>query len=218
MPPLDRDMVSVLDMPQPYFDDIQPSRLRAFQDLMAAASAGSAGVFWLTRPCQLGQCTDPRWGQVQGAARVIRSELALDLATCEVEKLEDDNNSCLIIERVLAKFLRRRSERPLGIDYEYAITQQGRVCIPRVYPVNVNSELRARADAAALAHAAASPSRLGIEKIGRMNTLRWFLHEPETLGDDDLLIEPKAVGMNFFVSPTEGRAFASLMPPLMLST
>lgn len=218
MPPLDRDMVSVLDMPQPYFDDIQPSRLRAFQDLMAAASAGSAGVFWLTRPCQLGQCADPRWGQVQGAARVIRSELALDLATCEVEKLEDDNNSCLIIERVLAKFLRRRSERPLGIDYEYAITQQGRVCIPRVYPVNVNSELRARADAAALAHAAASPSRLGIEKIGRMNTLRWFLHEPETLGDDDLLIEPKAVGMNFFVSPTEGRAFASLMPPLMLST
>ncbi|SPJ72405.1 related to polyketide synthase [Fusarium torulosum] len=206
------DLVCVMDMSstrRPLLDDISPSRLRSFQDLMSAASSSStgAGILWLTRPSQLeteGElCSDPRWGLIQGAARVIRSELALDLATCEVETI--DEQTLPVVEGVLAKFMRRRESRDdsIGAEYEFAISRDGKVYIPRIYPFHLGDELKNVAAAALTAAAAddgaVQSSRLEIEKPGRLNTLRWVTQPSSTLtlAEDELLIEPKAVGMNF---------------------
>lgn len=203
------DLVCVMDMStrRPVLDDISPSRLRSFQDLMSAASSSStgAGILWLTRPSQLEReselCSDPRCGLIQGAARVIRSELALDLATCELESV--DEQTLPIVEGVLAKFMRRRGRRggeSIGPEYEFAISRDGKVYIPRIYPFHLGNELKNVAAAALDAdNDAISSSRLEIEKPGRLNTLRWVTQASSTLtlAEDELLVEPKAVGMNF---------------------
>lgn len=216
--PVAKDMISVLDLPEAFLDDISSVRLQAFQKLMGAASSAGAGVLWLTRPTQLdGQCADPRWAQIQGAARVLRAELTLDFATCEIGNLDgsDGSNSrkeyLAATERVLSKFLRRRSAGDgsgvLDPEYEYAIDTRGKVHVSRIYPFHVGAELadveavEARSKAESVGGVVSS--RLDIEKPGRLSTLRWITQAVEDLGDDELLVEPKAVGMNFKVRHME---------------
>ncbi|KAH7021375.1 KR domain-containing protein [Microdochium trichocladiopsis] len=195
--PVEKDIVSVLDLAEPFLDEISPARLKAFQDLMRGVSRSGTGILWLTRPSQLeGQCSDPRWAQIQGAARTIRAELVLDLATCEVETL--DENLCPIVERVLGKFMRRRNterDERLDPEFEYAIGLHGSVSVPRIYPFNIADELRAATASLPLAETASS--RLEIDKPGRLSTLHWVSLDTGSPGDDELLIEPRAVGINF---------------------
>ncbi|KXJ86841.1 KR domain-containing protein [Microdochium bolleyi] len=212
--PVDRDIISVLDLPRPFLDDIDSSAYQAFKNLMMTVSSSHAGIFWLTRPTQL-RSSDPRWSQIQGVSRVLRSELALDLATCEVDTLDDD--TCPVVERVFAKFMRRRSDDQEGMDpdYEYVIDQHGEVLIPRIYPFRLSGELESieyttpissldpstsssASSSSSVSSRAVRPSaRLEIAKPGRLSSLRWVAHDVGDLSDDELLVEPKAVGMNF---------------------
>lgn len=75
------DVIALLDEDEPFFETVSGESYEALQNFLKAL--GNAGVLWITRPCQM-SCPDPRYAQVIGAARTIRSELLVDFATCEL--------------------------------------------------------------------------------------------------------------------------------------
>ncbi|KAK1855639.1 polyketide synthase [Colletotrichum chrysophilum] len=197
------EIIATLDMEAPFFENISAPALSSFQDLIAAASKSHTGIFWLTRSSQL-RCSDPRWAQTIGTTRSIRSELSLDLETCEV----DGVSSLSTIAKVFAKFQRHRNNSKYQPEYEYSIHNDV-VQIPRVYPINVSEELQLMSqkkggkgdkddegpDKPDINDR--SDCDLLIAKYGRLSTLSWVPRYKRELVDDEVIIDAKAAGMNF---------------------
>ncbi|KAI8177403.1 Highly reducing polyketide synthase FUM1 [Colletotrichum sp. SAR 10_75] len=195
-----REIIATLDMEAPFFENISASALSSFQDLIAAASKSQTGIFWLTRSSQL-RCSDPRWAQTIGTTRSIRSELSLDLATCEV----DDLSSVSTTAKVFTKFQRHRRNSQCQPEYEYSIHNNA-VQIPRVYPINVGEELQRmpqeegdKGDEGPYKPDINNRSDcdLLIGKYGRLSTLSWVSRYKRELVDDEVIVDAKAAGMNF---------------------
>ncbi|KAL2875906.1 hypothetical protein SGCOL_008902 [Colletotrichum sp. CLE4] len=188
LPSESSDFISVLDLETPFFDGISPETFDKFRGLVTEASSRQARVFWLTRSSQL-KCSDPRWGQTIGAARSIRNELSLDFATCEVDQITSASLSA--ISRVFDKFQRSDHNARSSLEYEYSILD-GTIQTSRLHPINVNDELEAcGSDPIELVH------DLRIGRYGRLNTLDWYPKARQPLRGDEVLVEAKAVGMNF---------------------
>ncbi|KAL0930356.1 polyketide synthase [Colletotrichum truncatum] len=223
LPPASADILAILDVDVPYFENINPKDFNDFKALVTEASNSDTGIFWLTRPSQM-RCADPRWAQTIGTIRSIRSELSLDFVTCEV----DDKTSLSIVVQAFQKFQRQRQERERRPEYEYSI-QSNIVHIPRVYPVSINDELREKGQQKVNAGEATNGGEnhpsvrsgtdskkrnlentdasnnkgintfydLQIEKLGRLNTLVWTPRRARRLVNDEVVVEAKAGGMNF---------------------
>ncbi|KAH6869068.1 KR domain-containing protein [Thelonectria olida] len=186
--PVDKDIISVIDLETSFFDSLNSSDYAAFQDLITRLAESPSGMLWLTRNSQV-KCSDPRWGQVIGAFRVIRGELGVDLATCEIDKLDDVSLDCAI--KVFTKFQARMSGDTMRPEYEYAAVD-GQVNIPRVYPVVVNDEL-----AGSHQNLSDVSYDLAIGKIGHLDSLHWAPNAKRELIGDEVELEAKAVGVNF---------------------
>ncbi|GKT61721.1 polyketide synthase [Colletotrichum tofieldiae] len=188
LPPTMKEVIAVVDLKTPFFQNISAENFAIFRSIVTEASNQQAGIFWLTRSSQIA-CSDPRWGETIGAARSIRSELSLDFATCEIAQI--DSASFLAISNVFQKFQKRHCDNSLSPDYEYSIVD-GTVNVSRLYPVSVNDELHTRKlGTNEIYH------HLQIGKYGRLSTLDWAPREPQVLQGDDVVVEAKAVGMNF---------------------
>ncbi|KAB2570584.1 Hybrid PKS-NRPS synthetase lepA [Lasiodiplodia theobromae] len=191
-----RDVLAILDLAAPFFADIAAPALAAFQAYLAALgiAAGSPGVLWVTRPAQAG-CRDARYGQSIGVARTVRSELSLAFGTLEVaaDGVDDEDGA---IVRVFEHFAAARraaaaaANAVLDPDYEYAFFG-GRVHVSRFRWVGVADRLCAAVQNA--------PKKLDIGRMGQLRTLQWVedKREEESLGEDEVEVEPRAVGMNF---------------------
>jgi len=186
--PADRDILSVIDIHQPFFYNITPVKLHALQAFLS--KVGNSGIFWLTRSSQV-HCHDPRFAQTIGAIRAIRSELLIDFATCEIDDIDNSNE---IILRVFRKFLDRSLKDSLSPEYEYVISK-GVANIGRFYPFVMKDEL-IRLDRAEKQNPVLD---LTIGKYGRLRTLEWTAQSARALIDDEVEIDVAAVGMNFKV-------------------
>ena len=202
--PLDSDLISVVDIPMPFFENIGSPSYEDFHRLMSQLSDSErgTGILWLTRSSQL-SCPDPRWAQIIGAARTIRGEMEVDIATCELDE------PCLqawpMVSRIFEKFQQRRDGDSLLPDYEYAISN-GVVYIPRAMPVIVSEEL-ARTNPGG--HDSKEIARdLRIDSYGRLSTLAWTPRSHQNLQGGEVVVETKAVGMNFRVSPFPSRSWS----------
>ncbi|OHW98789.1 polyketide synthase [Colletotrichum incanum] len=188
LPPIMKEIIAVVDLKTPFFENIGAEKFTIFRSIITEASNQRAGIFWLTGSSQIG-CSDPRWGETIGAARSIRSELSLDFATCEVAQI--DSASLLAMSKIFQKFQQRHSDNSMSPDYEYSIVD-GTVYVSRLYPVSVNDELHTHnLDTNEIYH------HLQIGRHGRLSTLNWAPREPQTLQGDDVVVEAKATGMNF---------------------
>ena len=216
--PLD-DIISLLDLgPRgPFFQAISEARFAAFQSLLeklassssSSSSSSSAGdgrrpcMLWVTRPCQV-RCRDPGYAQVIGAARTIRTEMLLSLATCEVDDVDGcgGGSSWPPLGRVVDVFARFREtgaaagdDGSLDPDYEFAIVD-GTVMVGRAYPFSLRDDEpllpeRVGADAAGLS--------LGMTRPGRLATMGWNPREARELEGDEVEVEVYAIGLNFKV-------------------
>ncbi|KAK0385887.1 hypothetical protein NLU13_7064 [Sarocladium strictum] len=217
-----QDVISILDLegPKPFLADISPERYRDFQNMILriqGSDTQGSGMLWLTRPCQLG-CTNPQYATILGLARTLRNELALDLATLEVDvDLEAAGEhsrpeALSAVFNVLQKFRRRpaagsptsdvlpQREYSVAPDFEHAIAD-GTVYIPRYHWVSVKDSL----SAARLPQAGSTvtpPISLQIGKRGSLKSLQWTELPPchNELQGNEVVVEPCAVGMNFKVS------------------
>ncbi|KAI0889325.1 fatty acid synthase S-acetyltransferase [Annulohypoxylon maeteangense] len=181
-PPPGQDVISLLDIYGPYFEELDSARFESFRKFLRGLQ--DAGLLWITPLCQLG-CEDPRYAQVLGLARTMRSEMLVDFATCEVDDFASANDK---IVQVLAKFQRREDDDVLKPDFEYAI-RGGEIQVGRLYPFALKDEL--------LVSESGDKAVLDVGTPGRLNTLHWVQQPREEIRSDEVELDVHSAGLNF---------------------
>ncbi|KAL8927685.1 MAG: hypothetical protein Q9172_001245 [Xanthocarpia lactea] len=178
-----QDIIALLDQDGPFIDSLSSNMFKTFQDFLS--NIGDSGILWVTQHSQM-QCRNPQYAQIIGLARTIRSELLLDIATCETDNFE---NSAPQVIQVFQKFQHRDVTHTLQPDFEYSISE-GVINVGRIYPFTLTDEL--------LASPSAERATLEIEVPGRLNTLRW-VGQPglPPLQPDEVEVEMYAFSLNF---------------------
>lgn len=187
-PVSDQDLISFVDLDQPLLSNPGEGDWNGFIKTIEALQ--QAAVLWLTNPAQVNS-KDPHAALVLGMARTIRSELAMPLATME---LEDWNllGAAKAIVDVIRKVEQGKEDMTstLDPDLEYAWVN-GTVHIGRFHWYTVPKALR---------NSVPSPpdtKALMIHKRGLLQTLHWSGRPLPAIASDEVQIDVKAVGLNF---------------------
>lgn len=184
-PPSGRDVVVLLDRDGPFFENIDSQSFDSFKRFVH--NLNDAGILWISQLSQM-RCQDPRYAQVIGIARTMRSEMLLDFATCEVDDIDGAAHQLI---QVLMKSQGRDSDDSLRPDYEYSIVN-GVIHVGRFYPYTLSDE----APSAGMNNRAA----LNVDSAGRLSTLHWALQPVvPSLQPDEVEVEMYSVGLNFRV-------------------
>ena len=187
VPPAGQDVISLLDIKNSLFENIDETRFQSFKNFVHRVEGGR--ILWVTHLTAIG-CRDPRFAQVIGLARVIRSEMLADFATCEVDHF-DNSKSVDNIIRVLSKFQARQNEDTLNPDFEWAIWN-GQVQIGRFHSFALPDEL--------LVSEPNEKAILDVRTPGRINSLHWVRQPREDLEADEVEVQVHSAGLNFRVS------------------
>ncbi|PFH63073.1 hypothetical protein XA68_18210 [Ophiocordyceps unilateralis] len=177
------DVISFLDIEDPFFHDMSPAQLEAF---VAYMSKFEARMLWLTRPVQI-CCTDPRYGPSIGMARTIRAELGVGFRTIELQNLDSTAEEAVVN---ILKFPQRLSEA-YDAESEFAL-HQGTIHTSRYqwFPLSRELESPTPTDA---------PKRLVVEQSGSVDNLHWHQDHtsPAGIGDDQVELDVRCTGLNF---------------------
>ncbi|KAI0856935.1 acyl transferase domain-containing protein [Xylaria cubensis] len=177
-----QDVISLLDEEKPFFEEItkeQYDSLNMFLQMLQ-----DNGLLWITQHSQMG-CSDPRYSQVVGLARTLRSEMQLDFATCEIDSFKSDPE---LLVRIYEQYRKRRQSETIKPEFEYAI-QDGVVHCGRYHPFSLKDQM--------MVPSLNDRIVLDVDIPGRLNTLGWAKVPCERLGPNDIEIEVHAVGLNF---------------------
>nr|ALQ32960.1 putative polyketide synthase [Fusarium scirpi] len=180
--PAGHSIIALLDEDEPFFETMTEEKLESFKSL--TTNLGNSGLLWVTHLSQM-QCSDPRFGQVLGAARALRSEMLLDFGICEVDNMAA---SCDKIIDVFERFQERQEDETLKPDYEYAIVDNT-VHVSRIHPFSAQDSL--------LVPDQDEPAALRTSKPGRLDALHWARYQTPTLEGDDVEVQVQAAGLNF---------------------
>lgn len=190
-------VISILDLEgSPFLNGIAAKDYERLRDFLIK-TATKDGILWLTRPCQLG-CSDPRYGSIIGLARVLRNEQKINIATLEMDEFTSEGS----MDAVFGVFQRSRnqpatSDDDVNPDSECSWSG-GSLYIPRFHWFSVSKELAEKDTDGSV-----GIKKLEIGKRGSLQTLEWRdappLAQPES---GEVLVETRAVGMNFKVSPS----------------
>lgn len=183
--PQGQDVIAMLDDEAPFFEDLDDRRFAAFKALIDDIK--DSGLLWVTGLSQV-HCQNPKFAQINGAARSLRSEMLVDIATCEVDQFP---RSIGKIIDVFESFQLRREEQFLKPEFEYAITDNI-VHVGRYHSFDAKEEL--------MASNPGDIMTLQTSKPGRLSALQWAYQQIRPLDDKDVEIEVHATGLNFKVS------------------
>ena len=192
IPPAGQDIFSLVEIKTPLFHTISGVEIAEFQQIVR--NLGANGTLWVTRQTQMAS-SDPRFSLCLGLARTLRSELSILLATLDVDCVH--GNTWLPIVDVFKKFQDRDIEGNVDPDYEFALSE-GIINIGRYHAVSVLQELE-------LADPHPNVLTLEIGRLGLLHTLKWVPYDSSPLGPDEVVVDPRCVGLNFrvFSSPLE---------------
>ncbi|KAH7371058.1 hypothetical protein BKA66DRAFT_498750 [Pyrenochaeta sp. MPI-SDFR-AT-0127] len=183
-PPAGQDVLALLEEDQPFFEGISNTRLSDFKSFIGKLE--NSGILWVTRHCSVG-VTDPRYAQTIGLIRTIRSEMALDIATLEAEKIQSPTE-VNALANVLERFGAREDDGVLGPDYEYA-NHNNQTLVHRIFPVALDQEYSVSNESKEAIVAQSQP--------GRLDTLGWVSKTVEAPKHDEVEVEIYASGLNF---------------------
>ncbi|KAH8759973.1 hypothetical protein F5883DRAFT_681694, partial [Diaporthe sp. PMI_573] len=190
VPVPDQDLISFVDLDHPLLQDPGVEDWSRF--IRSIDSLQENTVLWLTNPAQVNS-KDPHSALVLGMARTIRSELAMALATMELEDwIGNAPGAARAVLDVLKKVQKGKEDvaAALDPDLEYAWAD-GEVHVGRFHWYTVPSALR---------ETGPSPpdtKALMIHKRGLLQTLHWSGQPLPPLADDDVQVSVRAVGLNF---------------------
>ncbi|KAK8011011.1 hypothetical protein PG990_009976 [Apiospora arundinis] len=180
------DVISLLDLEEgAVLENVSEEKYNAMQSFLLCL--GSFGIVWVTRSCQMA-CSDPKYAQIIGLARTLRNEMSIDIATLEIDTTDDQTISTVIPE-VFGKFCHRVKEGDVDPEYEYALCDE-LIHIPRFHWISVADSLAAGTSSGGLKH-------LEIGQKGSLKSLQWVERPRGSLGDADVRVDVRAVGMNF---------------------
>ena len=186
--PASQDVVFLLDIEKPYFDEINEENLAAFLQTFKEHSASN--FLWVTQSAQM-KPQDPRFAQVLGMARTLRSELGISFATLEMQDFGPGSQDA--ISEVLRKIQERTTDNAavseFDPDQEFAWTE-GAIHVGRMQWLSVPKTLEQVAGTA-------SAATLDIGRPGLLNTLRWVAQPTKPLLHDEVRVKTMSVSMNF---------------------
>ena len=86
--PAGQDVIALLDLYHPYLENMDAASWESFKSIFTEARDKGVGVLWVTGLSHVQSgVPGPRWAQIIGTARTLRSELMVDVATLEVDDL-----------------------------------------------------------------------------------------------------------------------------------
>lgn len=186
VPPAGDDIIAALELEAPFLDGIDEGRFENFKAFIS--NVDGSGILWITKPSQV--CgEDPRYGLVVGLARTIRSELAIDLATCEIDNF-DSSEGINAIANVFQQFQLRENDGTLGPDFEYSICG-GVTRVNRIFPFALT---KGRELSKSLCE-----SFLTLGRPGFLGSLHWSEQDAVAPQGDEVEIEVYSTGLNFRV-------------------
>lgn len=188
IPRSSQDIISLLDLEKPFLGGILEETFEAFKTFIK--NVGTAGILWVTKEMQI-NCKDPQYSQFLGLSRTIRSELSIPLATLEVDTF--NTAAFTAITRVFNKFQARDVATQIDPDWEFSLLD-GEIYIGRYHWLTVNNEI------ALVGNAGGQPLKLEVGQRGLLHSLRWVPAPITILGSDEVVVEPRCVGINFKVS------------------
>lgn len=185
------DIVSVLDLETPFFQDINEARFTSFQTMLRSMQGQK--LLWLTRPSQI-SCADPSRALSIGMARTIRSELNIPYFTLEVDS--SDKNFGDLVCKTFAHIEASEDTESLLPDREYAV-DQGKIKIGRYTPYALQRQL-CGPEAMNSNDFGIKIRTLNIRKLGLLESLRWTQTEgPKAIAEDHVEIKTRSIGLNF---------------------
>jgi hypothetical protein len=187
-PPLGQDIVSLLEIDTPFFENISERDYLAFQSMVTNLKDNYC--LWVTKPGSL-KCQEPGFGMVLGVARTLRLEQSVPFATLEIEEMNDLARNA-ILEVYLKLHRHQAVSDALNQDFEFALND-GVVNTGRFHRLDVERELSDLSSNSCEA-------TLRIGKKGLLSTLAWVqTGEEKKLQDHEILIQVKCTALNFKV-------------------
>ncbi|KAI0505428.1 hypothetical protein F5B22DRAFT_524155 [Xylaria bambusicola] len=184
--PQDQDVLALLDEERPFFENLGAESFMRLKSLMLQDLLSSSSLLWVTRRSSI-ECKDPRFAQIIGFARSLRSETAVNIATCEMDEVITPGDASALV-RVLGAFQMREEGGVLGPDYEYTISG-GETLVHRIFPFALEKELQFTDES--------DEACVSIGQPGRIDTLTWSSHNAAAPKDGEVEIEVYASGLNF---------------------
>ena len=185
------DIVSVLDLETPFFQNINETHFTSFQTMLRSMQGQK--LLWLTGPSQI-SCADPSRALSIGVARTIRSELNIPYFTLEVDS--SDKSVGDLVTKMLAHVKASEDTESLLLDREYAV-DQGEIKIGRYIPYSLERQL-GRPEAISSNEFSIKVQTLEIGKPGLLESLRWTQRDgPKAIADGHVEIETRSIGLNF---------------------
>ncbi|KAH7400779.1 hypothetical protein DE146DRAFT_653958 [Phaeosphaeria sp. MPI-PUGE-AT-0046c] len=183
----DTTIIVLLDLAAPFLADLDTQKWTNLQTFFDHASKLSTHIIWVSHAAQT-DCSNPSYGLLPGFARTIRSELALDLATFEVDVLGVD--AWMALSNLTKDFTRRRRKEDLDPDYEFAF-MNGKIHTSRFHWVSSNDDKEVEG-------AVTNNARLEIGNYGLLGSLTWSsFDKPSVLEGDQVEVQIRSVGLNF---------------------
>jgi NADPH:quinone reductase-like Zn-dependent oxidoreductase/SAM-dependent methyltransferase len=186
--PQDQDIISCLDLETKFFENITEQSFTSFQVLIR--SIGANKLLWLSNPSQM-KCYNPHSAQTLGVTRTLRSELAYQFYTLEIDSNELQFGS--LVDKVFNKIRVQEDRDNVDSDKEF-IVDSGVICIGRYHPFSLMEEVRIKSNEG---HERATKT-LEIGKPGMLESLAWKIKPilvaiPKT----HVEVEVRTVGINF---------------------
>lgn len=187
-----QDVISLLDLQEPLVHALTE---QTFSTLVGHLKSLDSKLVWVTRASQVA-CEDPRSAMTLGLARSARSELSIKLFTVEIDSTTSVSAATDAVSQLLIRF---QSEDSLVFsmdpDWEYAVVG-GEVLIPRLHWKSMsNAFATSQTDVAK-----SSVKGINVRTPGLLHTMEWTESERPTLGEGQVVVQTKAIGLNFRVS------------------
>ncbi|KAH7333356.1 hypothetical protein BKA65DRAFT_404016 [Rhexocercosporidium sp. MPI-PUGE-AT-0058] len=188
--PKSQDILSVVDLAAPFLDAMTSSEFDSLMALIRHLEAKDC-LLWLTHAAQL-DCKDPRFAKIIGLARNVRSELAIDMATVELDTIDPMSGVYQVVFELWKNFSGRENHDGSAVkpDFEYAI-RKGVPHIPRFHWISVTDELAGAEDISG------DYAMLKVGRRGFLNTLHWERRPLAVVRNDEIRIRTRAAGINF---------------------
>ncbi|KAK4213197.1 lovastatin nonaketide synthase [Rhypophila decipiens] len=183
------DVISLLDLQGPFLDNISGRNLTKLLNLVSKVE--TVNTIWVTGLCSI-NVKDPRYAQILGLARTVRSERHISLTTVEVDDFAHPAAPPKIVQLYHEHVTKPDGNSELDPDYEFAVLD-GVVHSSRYHWFSVPQAL-SRAN-----KVTTTDKVLMVGQKGMIDSLRWednhMIDRP--LGPGEVSIRPHTVGVNF---------------------
>lgn len=201
-PPPRQDIISLLDLQEP---TVHGFSQETFTTTVNCLTTLGAKMIWAIPAAQVG-CEDPRSAMTLGLARTARNELSAKIYTVELDSSTPVSEATLALAEILSRLYKPELDGDaMDPDWEYAVVK-GQVLIPRFHWQPMLDALSGSAE-----DADGSLSRsLTIRSPGLLHTMEWVQCPRQKVLEGQVVVETKAIGLNFRVSRPHPSAAPSL--------